>query len=65
MEIRIKLTRAAVEANVVVQMNNIATHPSVARAIVCNSINLNGWVYDLETTDILVYDKTHKRFTEA
>ena len=62
---KIKLTRAAVEANVVVQMNNIATHPSVARAIACNSIDLNGWVYDLETTDILVYDKTHKKFAEA
>ncbi|MFE9861066.1 carbonic anhydrase [Streptomyces sp. NPDC005780] len=38
-----------VRQNVLAQLANLATHPSVARALGAKSVTLRGWVYDIPT----------------
>ncbi|MGE6919307.1 carbonic anhydrase [Achromobacter kerstersii] len=38
-----------VRENVIAQLNNIKTHPSVALALSQGRLNLHGWVYDIES----------------
>ncbi|MFD7233763.1 carbonic anhydrase [Streptomyces syringium] len=40
---------ALVRENVLAQLANLATHPSVARALAENTVTLHGWVYDIPT----------------
>lgn len=53
---------AMVEENVIAQLNNIKTHPSVAVALRDNALRLHGWVYDIESGIIFTLDKTNRRF---
>ena len=41
-------TDALVRQNVVAQLANIRTHPSVAVALAQHRLNLHGWIYDIE-----------------
>ncbi|WP_426366929.1 carbonic anhydrase [Streptomyces sp. E-08] len=38
---------ALVRENVAAQLANLATHPSVARALAAGEVRLHGWVYDI------------------
>ncbi|MGW1768170.1 carbonic anhydrase [Streptomyces sp. NPDC002073] len=38
---------ALVRQNVLAQLVNLATHPSVARAVAADAVALHGWVYDI------------------
>ncbi|GAB7035350.1 carbonic anhydrase CynT [Streptomyces platensis subsp. malvinus] len=40
---------ALVRANVAAQLANLATHPSVARALAGDAVRLHGWVFDIAT----------------
>ncbi|GEC05917.1 carbonic anhydrase [Streptomyces spinoverrucosus] len=40
---------ALVRQNVLVQLANLATHPSVARALACKTVTLHGWAFDIAT----------------
>jgi carbonic anhydrase len=40
---------ALVRENVLAQLANLATHPSVARALAEHKVTLRGWVYDIPT----------------
>ncbi|MER5744891.1 carbonic anhydrase [Streptomyces sp. NPDC059913] len=40
---------ALVRANVAAQLQNLSTHPSVARALAEGSVTLHGWVFDIAT----------------
>ncbi|GAA0483078.1 carbonic anhydrase [Streptomyces stramineus] len=40
---------ALVRENVRAQLANLATHPSVARALAADALTLRGWVYDIPT----------------
>jgi carbonic anhydrase len=42
-----------VRENVIAQLANIRTHPSVALGLANGSLKLHGWVYDIETGSIL------------
>ncbi len=42
--------------NVVVQINHLRTHPSVASAVAKGELTLHGWFFDIETGDILALD---------
>jgi carbonic anhydrase len=53
---------AMVRENVIAQLANIKTHPSVALALEQNRLNLHGWVYDIETGEIEALDSTTRRF---
>ncbi|MEV7281635.1 carbonic anhydrase [Streptomyces sp. NPDC093111] len=43
---------ALVRQNVLAQLANLATHPSVARALAERRITLRGWVYDIGTGSV-------------
>lgn len=45
-----------VEENVLVQLENLRTHPSVVAALARNELNLHGWVYKFETGQVFGYD---------
>lgn len=49
---------ATVEENVLVQFENLRTHPSVAAALARNQINLHAWVYKFETGQALPIRRT-------
>ena len=52
----------AVEENVLVQLDHLRTHPSVAVALARGEVNLYGWVYRIETGEVFAYDSTVSRF---
>lgn len=56
--------RAVAMENVVVQLDHLRTHPSVAAKLARNEVTLHGWFFDIETGDVLVYDGAAARFTE-
>lgn len=47
---------ASIEENVLVQIENLRTHPSVASALVRKTLHLHGWVYKFETGEVFNYD---------
>lgn len=56
------LLTAAVEENVLVQLENLRTHPSVAAALSRGALTLHGWVYKIETGQVFAYDPTAGQF---
>jgi len=52
----------AIEMNVLVQIDNLRTHPGVAAALARGELSLYGWVYRIETGEVLAYDPAAGRF---
>ena len=52
----------AVEENVLVQLENIRTHPAVAAALDRDALNLHGWVYIFEEGKVLAYHPGQEQF---
>ncbi|WP_269714930.1 carbonic anhydrase [Caulobacter sp. NIBR2454] len=57
--------RALALENVVVQINHLRTHPSVASGVAKGELTLHGWFFDIETADILALDGETGRFVTA
>ncbi|POT59903.1 carbonic anhydrase [Citrobacter amalonaticus] len=55
-------TAAMVRENVIAQLANIQTHPSVRLALEEGRIALHGWVYDIESGNIAAWDGANRRF---
>lgn len=53
---------ALVEENVIAQIQNLRTHPSVAARIMKGSVHLHGWVYDIEKGIVKHLDQAARRF---
>lgn len=51
-----------VEENVLVQIENLKTHPSVAAALSRKSLNVHAWVYKLETGKVFAFDPEQEQF---
>ena len=51
-----------VRENVIAQLANIKTHPSVALALAQGRLKLHGWVYDIETGVIDALDGATRQF---
>ncbi|KAK0340600.1 hypothetical protein LTR94_029865, partial [Friedmanniomyces endolithicus] len=54
--------RATALENVVVQLNHLRTHPSVASAMAKGELTLHGWFFEIETGTILAFDGQSERF---
>ncbi len=54
-----------VDENVLAQVDNLKTHPSVSGALRSGRIQIYGWVYHFETGTINVYDPTNKRYVPS
>jgi carbonic anhydrase len=50
------LLTATVEENVLVQLENLRTHPAVAAGLSAGRLKLHGWVYKIETGEVFAYD---------
>lgn len=57
-----KQLHTAVERNVLVQLDHLRTHPSVAGQVAAGKLCLHGWVYDIASGDVSVYDAATQRF---
>jgi carbonic anhydrase len=53
---------SAVEENVLAQLENLETHPSVAARLKQGAIHLHGWVFKIETGEVFSYDPAKGQF---
>ena len=53
---------ATVEENVLVQLEHLRTHPTVAAALGRQALNLHGWVYKFESGQVFGYDPKESQF---
>lgn len=53
------------EQNVILQLQHLRTHPSVARRLARGNLQLHGWVYDIKTGDVNAYDEDQKSFVSV
>ena len=58
------LSTAAGEENVLVQLNNLSTHPTVAALLAAGELRVFGWYYDIGAGRILQYDQSHGQFVD-
>jgi len=54
--------RAASLENVVIQLQHLRTHPSVAAAVARGEVALHGWFFDIEAGQVLALDGDTHRF---
>jgi carbonic anhydrase len=54
---------ATVEENVLVQLENLRTHPCVLAAMSRRQLKLHGWVYKFEAGQVFAYDPSDGQFT--
>ena len=57
-----ELFAATIRENVLVQLNHLRTHPSVATRLRRGDLRLHGWVYSIGTGEVWVYDFKRKDF---
>lgn len=58
------LLTATVEENVLVQLENLRTLPSVGSRLVRGDLHLHGWVYKIETGEVFAYDVENAQFVK-
>lgn len=56
------LLTATVEENVLVQIENLRTHPCVASGLARGELKLHGWVYKFQTGQVFAYDAQAGQF---
>jgi carbonic anhydrase len=49
--------RMLLEQNVILQLQHLKTHPTVAVALAQKTVQLHGWVYDIKTGEVAAYDE--------
>jgi carbonic anhydrase len=57
-----KKISVATQENVLVQLEQLRSHPSVAEAIAHGELRLHGWMYKIETGEVFAYDPTVNQF---
>ena len=50
------------ERNVMLQLQHLKTHPSVAARLAKGDLKLHGWVYDIKTGDVKAYNEAKDCF---
>ncbi len=53
---------ALIYANVIAQLENLKTHPEVARHLADRTLEVHGWYYDILTGAVEAYDQEQRRF---
>lgn len=54
--------RIVTEQNVVLQLQHLRTHPTVAVRLAKKEVTLHGWVYDIKTGEVSAYDAHSESF---
>jgi carbonic anhydrase len=57
-----ELVTQAARENVLVQIENLQTHPTVAARLAQGLLKLHAWMYHFETGEVFAYDPTARRF---
>lgn len=58
----VDLLNAAIKENVLVQLDNLRTYPKVAALMAKGALTLHGWIYEIESGQILAYDPQVSHF---
>ncbi|MBS1816052.1 MAG: carbonic anhydrase [Acidobacteria bacterium] len=58
----IDLLPTVTEQNVLLQMQHLKTHPSVAAAMARGELTVSGWIYDIGHGDVRIFDDAQNRF---
>lgn len=58
-----KVQERLTEENVISQISHLKTHPCVASRLRAGSLAIHGWVYDIESGQIRVYDSSKETFS--
>ncbi len=56
------LLNVAIQENVLVQLENLRTHPAVAAGLASGKLKLHAWVYKIETGQVFAYDPERGQF---
>lgn len=56
------LLDAAIEENVLMQLENLQTHPAVAVALAEDKLKLHAWAYDIASGEVFAFDDTAQQF---
>ncbi len=54
--------RTVTEQNVLLQLAHLQTHPSVRGAMARGELTISGWIYDIGSGDVLIYDVETQQF---
>jgi len=54
--------RLLLEQNVILQIQHLKTHPTVATRLAKGDLQLHGWVYDIKTGDVCAYEEVSNSF---
>lgn len=57
-----ELLTDTVKENVLCQIDNLRTHPSVASGLAKGSLKVHGWVYQFESGDVYAFDPKGRKF---
>lgn len=57
-----RLLTATIEENVLVQLENLRTHPAVGSRLVRGDLHVHGWVYKMETGQVFAFDVSTGQF---
>jgi carbonic anhydrase len=57
-----QLVEAMVRENVLMQLGNLVTHPSVVTRVARGDLNLYGWIYNIEKGTVDSFDAEEQRF---
>jgi carbonic anhydrase len=57
-----ELLNIAVQENVLVQLENLRNLPCIARKLWSRDLELHGWVYEIETGHVYIYDPISEEF---
>jgi carbonic anhydrase len=52
----------AVQENVLSQLENLKTHPTISSRLAEGKLRLHGWVYEIETGDVFEYEPLEEQF---
>lgn len=55
--------KVLIQENVLIQIENLRTHPAVAAAMAGGELKLHAWVYKMETGQVFAYDTAVGQFT--
>ncbi|MBO0859829.1 MAG: carbonic anhydrase [Chloracidobacterium sp.] len=58
----VDLLNAAIKENVLIQLDNIRTYPKIAALTAKGALTLHGWIYEIESGQILAYDPQVSHF---
>jgi carbonic anhydrase len=60
-----ELLNIAVQENVLVQLENIRNLPCISRKLWTREVELHGWVYEIESGTVYIYDPISEEFLAA